>query len=156
MTRTIQNLGSTAVDIAEFYPMPKADLIVVDTTSKPNGDREATYQLVSGNDVYPLSARVGAYPPKSGSALYNTSVRVNTFVLDDAGDEDAYDGCFVTIASGMPHGFVPDKAGMKKLLQHALSLFLPVVLGEVALDSLDELAFGVVSLVAEHADTASA
>lgn len=156
MTRSILNLGSTAIDADNFYPMPKADLVVIDTVVKPNGDREATYQLTSGNELYPLSVRVGAYPPKNGTDLYNLSVRVNTYVSDDGGDETVYKPGFVTIATGMPFGYAPDLTGMMKALHHALSLILPVVAGSFVDDSLDELKFGVVGAVDTHADTGGA
>lgn len=154
MTRTIINLSSTAVDITAHYPIDKATLVPMGAAGeKPNGDREITYQQTVGDDLHPLSARVGTYPAKSGSKLNNTSARINTFVSNDESGITVFEPCFVTVAMGMPFGFVPDEAGVMKLIQHCVSLLLPVVAGAYVDDMLDEIKFGVVTLAHTHVDS---
>lgn len=156
MTRYVLNLSSIEVDVSNFAVADKANLILIDTVAKPNGDREATFQSTSGDDVYPMTARVGAYPPKGSSELYNLSFRLNTYVQDNQGaDPDLFKPGFCTVATGMPFGFVPDAAGLVKLIQHCVSIAIPVLLGIATTEALDELKFGVVSNVMGHVDSGS-
>lgn len=162
MTIEVLNLGdSVSVDIAALSAAPKSSFALVDTVDDKNGSREAVYQKTAGDEEYPMTVRVGHYvngKANDGVGQTNMSVKISTFVQKSDTDDVIYTlPGTVTIAMSMPgQSGIPDTADITEILGNAMSYLLPVVSGAIATSALDELKFGVVTGIMDHADSGSA
>jgi hypothetical protein len=162
MTTTILNLGdSIDVDVAEIKAAPMALFGLADTAVPDDNTVEATYRKFAGSKEYPMATRVGRYVnPKSndGIGLTNTSVKVSTFVQETDAEDNViwtYPG-HVVIALSMPGmSGIPNEAQILELIGNAFTFLVPVVTGAVSTAAIDELKFGLVNGLLDHASSAS-
>jgi len=161
-TITLLNLGdSNDVDVTVFSAAPKTDFKVIDTVTDPaKGSREAEYQKVTGDEEYPMTMRVGRYVnarAEDGIGRTNTSLKLSTFVQKTDVDDVIWTlPGWVTIAISMPGtSGIPDTAAVIELITNAFSWLVPVDAGVLSADALDEVKFGVVNGLTEHADSSS-
>jgi hypothetical protein len=159
-TTSFLNLGdSVSVDIVAFDAPPKASFKVIDTVAE-EGKREALYQKVSGNEEYPMTVRAGYYLNKKSNdniGQTNVSVKLSTFVQKADTDDIIWTlPCSATLALSVPGtNAVPDGEAVIEMLNNLHAWIVPVVTGALSEVALDELKFGVVGALAEHADSAS-
>jgi hypothetical protein len=162
-TYTILNLGdSVDVDITSFSAPPKSSFKVVGQSPPDETDRrEALYQKVTGDEEYPMTVRAGVYANKKandGIGQTNVSVKITTYLRKEDDDDVLWTLPLpVTIAFNVPGTrVVPDGSDVIDLLNQAHAWMVPVVTGVLSELALDELKFGVVGGLAEHADSSSA
>lgn len=143
-TRVLQNIDSTPEAVAVHYCV-RGNFVLIDTTAKPDGSREALYQRVVGNDDidHPASIRVGYYPKAGG---VNFSVKYSTYVKQTTDGVDRFDPCVGTLALQLPEGGLSIE-GIDHFLQNIITWLLPINTGTDSFmtGGIDLLKFGVIN-----------
>lgn len=142
-----------ALDVTKFA--------LVDTKILPDGfGRESVYQLMSGNDEYPMTVRIGVYKnAKANGGVGSTNVSVK--VLNSAQKVDVDDVIWTeqeswVLAKSAP-GNSPfyDPEADEEMVGLLFTIFFNLISGVVTTTNLDELKFAVTNRILEHANTAA-
>lgn len=129
MTTTYEviNIDDTNVltDV-DLHIIDPTDFVEIDNGELPDGTRYTLYQNVAGSDEFPMTARISANAPRPGKngspVIYNTAVKIDTFVSKDDGVNPVeFAPGSVVIAFNMPWLRIPDSATVLLLLEHGLS-----------------------------------
>lgn len=157
---TLNLTDAVTVDVTEISILDKTTLKAGSTTDDKKGGLETEYRKVTGDEEYPLTARVGRYinaKANGGVGQTNVSLRVSTFLQKEDVDDVIWTlPGGVTVAFFMPgtSGF-PDVDGAKILLASAFSLLVPIIAGELSDDAMDEIKYGVLNVLDAHVDSGS-
>jgi len=153
LVRSIINIDEVNVTTTTdpgWSPANMANFAVIDTAVVANGGRETVFQRVAGDDIHPMTVRVGHYPQPTASRV-NVSIKVSTYVrhLDTDVDLDEYLPCTATLAWSMPGSAVPDSADLFGLLTNLFSWVFPTDAGVFITGNLDSLKFGVTDIAVQ-------
>lgn len=160
-TITTLNSGFTLPAALTLNVLDVSAFALVDTKILADGvSRESVYQLLTGNDEFPMSFRVGVYRnPKANGGIGNTNVSVKLMNYAEKADIDDVvwtEAETWTLSKGAP-GSTPfyDTDVDIESIGALLSIFLNVVAGVVTTTNLDEFKVGVTNRVTEHANSAA-
>lgn len=148
-SRSILNIDESDNSALTISRIDKADFVLIDSAVLANGGREAVYQRIGGDAVYPLTVRVGFYPSNGKGA--NVSVKINTWTqttVDSVVTETVPFTATLATHSDGPVA-IPDITDYLALIGNLLSIFVPVDnAGTPDTAALQSLQFGVPQLLA--------
>lgn len=152
-TKTIYSVDTSTTIVTAVPMIDQDDLVLVGSSISADGlDREAVYQLASGDEDYPMALRIAIYRKPSanggmGENVLNVKLMTTATEVDDSSGDTITEGrAIVSLTVTLPgDNPVFDGAQFRAFVGHMYSLMYTAVDGSNIPDSVvtDKFKFGV-------------